>query len=36
LATILVLTGATTREEAEGAEPRPDHVVERLADLAQS
>jgi HAD superfamily hydrolase (TIGR01450 family) len=33
LATILVLSGATTREEAAGAEPRPDHVLERLADL---
>ena len=34
LATILVLSGATTREEAEGAAPPPDHVVESLADLA--
>jgi glycerol-1-phosphatase len=33
LATILVLSGATTRAEAERAEPRPDHVVESLADL---
>jgi HAD superfamily hydrolase (TIGR01450 family) len=35
LETILVLSGATGREEAGRAEPRPDHVVERLADLAQ-
>jgi glycerol-1-phosphatase len=34
LGTILVLSGATSREAAEGAVPRPDHVVERLADLA--
>ncbi len=33
LATILVLSGATTREEAARAEPQPDHVLERLADL---
>jgi glycerol-1-phosphatase len=33
LETILVLSGASSREEAEGASP-PDHVVERLADLA--
>jgi ribonucleotide monophosphatase NagD (HAD superfamily) len=33
LETILVLSGATSRDEAEGASPRPDHVVERLADL---
>jgi glycerol-1-phosphatase len=33
LETILVLSGATTRAEAERAEPRPDHVVESLADL---
>lgn len=33
LATILVLSGATTREEAASAAPRPDHVVARLADL---
>lgn len=36
LETILVLSGATTREEAERAEPQPDHVVERLADVVQS
>lgn len=35
LATILVLTGATSREEAETASPRPDHVVESLADLVR-
>jgi ribonucleotide monophosphatase NagD (HAD superfamily) len=33
LTTILVLTGATTSEEAAHAEPRADHVVESLADL---
>jgi glycerol-1-phosphatase len=33
LATILVLGGASTREEAEGAEPPPDHIVDGLADL---
>ncbi|HYP55881.1 MAG TPA: HAD-IIA family hydrolase [Solirubrobacterales bacterium] len=33
LATILVLSGATSREEAAAASPRPDHVVESLADL---
>jgi len=35
LVTILVLTGAATRAEAEAASPRPDHVVESLADLAR-
>jgi HAD superfamily hydrolase (TIGR01450 family) len=33
LATILVLSGTTTRAEAETAEPRPDHVVDDLAAL---
>jgi glycerol 3-phosphatase-2 len=33
LETILVLSGATSREEAEAAEPRPDHVVADLAAL---
>jgi phosphoglycolate/pyridoxal phosphate phosphatase family enzyme len=33
LATILVLSGATTSEEAAGASPQPDHVVESLADV---
>ena len=33
LETILVLSGATTREEAEAAEPPPDHVVDDLAAL---
>jgi glycerol 3-phosphatase-2 len=36
LATILVLSGATARAEAESVEPRPDHVLERLADLVRS
>lgn len=36
LATILVLSGATSREEAEAADPRPDHVVADLAALARS
>lgn len=33
LETILVLSGANTREDAEAADPRPDHVVENLAAL---
>ncbi|HEX5608691.1 MAG TPA: HAD-IIA family hydrolase [Solirubrobacterales bacterium] len=33
LATILVLSGTTSRAEAEAAEPRPDHVVDDLAGL---
>jgi glycerol-1-phosphatase len=33
LATILVLTGATSREEAERAEPRPDHTIDDLRGL---
>jgi HAD superfamily hydrolase (TIGR01450 family) len=35
LETILVLTGATSKEEAEAASPPPDHVVETLADLVR-
>lgn len=35
LETVLVLTGATTREEAENGEPAPDHVLESLADLTR-
>jgi HAD superfamily hydrolase (TIGR01450 family) len=33
LETILVLSGTSTRAEAEAAEPRPDHVVDDLAAL---
>jgi len=33
LETILVLSGTTTREQAEAAEPGPDHVVESLSAL---
>ena len=33
LETILVLSGTTTRAEAEAADPRPDHVVDDLAAL---
>lgn len=33
LETILVLSGATSREEAEQASPAPDHIVEDLAAL---
>jgi len=33
LETILVLSGATSREEAENVEPAPDHLVEDLASL---
>jgi glycerol-1-phosphatase len=33
LATILVLSGATSREEAERAEPRPDHTIDELGGL---
>jgi HAD superfamily hydrolase (TIGR01450 family) len=36
LETILVLSGATSREESERATPAPDHVVESLAALAQT
>ena len=35
LETVLVLSGATSREEAEAAVPPPDHVVESLAELAR-
>jgi HAD superfamily hydrolase (TIGR01450 family) len=35
LETILVLSGATSREEAEAATPLPDHVVASLADLTR-
>ncbi len=34
LETVLVLSGATSREEAGDADPAPDHVVEDLAALA--
>jgi glycerol 3-phosphatase-2 len=33
LATVLVLSGASTRAEAEAAEPPPDHVIDDLAAL---
>ena len=33
LATVLVLSGASTREEAEAAATPPDHVVDDLAAL---
>ena len=33
LTTILVLSGATTREEAERSEPRADHVIESISAL---
>lgn len=33
LATVLVLSGASSRADAEAAEPPPDHVVENLAAL---
>ena len=33
LETVLVLSGATSREEAEAAEPAPDHVIDDLAGL---
>ena len=35
LETILVLSGATSPEEAHGATPPPDHIVEDLTGLAQ-
>jgi glycerol 3-phosphatase-2 len=35
LETVLVLSGATTQEEAEAAEPQPDHVIDSLADLTR-
>jgi HAD superfamily hydrolase (TIGR01450 family) len=34
LETVLVLSGATSREEAKDADPAPDHMVEDLAALA--
>ena len=33
LETILVLSGASSRERGRGADPPPDHVVEDLAGL---
>jgi HAD superfamily hydrolase (TIGR01450 family) len=33
LETVLVLSGTTTREEAEAADPAPDHILENLAGL---
>ena len=33
LATVLVLTGASSREQAEAADPPPDHVVDDLSGL---
>ncbi len=33
LETILVLSGATSREQAGAAVPPPDHTLESLADL---
>ncbi len=33
LATVLVLTGACTRADAEAVEPPPDHVIDDLTDL---
>jgi glycerol-1-phosphatase len=33
LETVLVLSGATSRQQAETADPRPDHVLENLAGL---
>jgi glycerol-1-phosphatase len=35
LATILVLSGATSAEEAERADPAPDHVIADLAELVR-
>lgn len=35
LTTVLVLTGGTSREEAERADPRPDHVLDSLGDLIE-
>jgi HAD superfamily hydrolase (TIGR01450 family) len=35
LETILALSGATSQEEAKAAAPKPDHVIERLANLTQ-
>lgn len=33
LATVLALTGATSRAEAEGAQPQPDHMIDDLGGL---
>jgi ribonucleotide monophosphatase NagD (HAD superfamily) len=33
LETVLVLSGTTSRQQAEAADPAPDHVVENLAAL---
>jgi ribonucleotide monophosphatase NagD (HAD superfamily) len=33
LGAILVLSGNATREQAEGADPAPDHVLESIAEL---
>jgi HAD superfamily hydrolase (TIGR01450 family) len=33
LETVLVLSGTTSREQADAAEPAPDHVLESLSDL---
>jgi ribonucleotide monophosphatase NagD (HAD superfamily) len=33
LATVLVLTGSSSREDAEAAQPPPDHVLDSLAGL---
>ncbi|MEX2108832.1 MAG: HAD-IIA family hydrolase [Solirubrobacterales bacterium] len=33
LETVLVLSGDTTREEAEGGAPPPDHIIESIGDL---
>jgi HAD superfamily hydrolase (TIGR01450 family) len=33
LATVLVLTGSSSREDAEAAQPPPDHVLDSLADV---
>jgi glycerol-1-phosphatase len=35
LETVLVLSGTTSREQAEAAEPPPDHVLENLAGLLE-
>jgi glycerol-1-phosphatase len=35
LETILVLSGATSAEQAKRADPRPDHIVESLAELTR-
>jgi 4-nitrophenyl phosphatase len=35
LGTILVLSGATTPEEAESVSPRPDHIADDLASLVR-